>query len=189
MLDRSNLAHTLLGVLAFVGVIWGVFLLDVVLPIQEWLGLVPRDIQGLSGIIAMTFLHVDLPHLIANTVPLFLLLILLAVSDPHPWYTTAAVAVFGGVLLWLFGRNGEPGLVQVHIGASLLIYGLVTYLIARGLFRREPIPLTIAVIVGVLYGGSTLMSVLPIGENASWDGHLAGAVAGFAIGYLQRKRS
>ena len=68
------------GVALFVAVLWIVFLVDRLLPLER-LGLVPRTLAGLPGIVAMPFLHKSLAHLAANTVPLIVLLAMLSVSS------------------------------------------------------------------------------------------------------------
>jgi membrane associated rhomboid family serine protease len=73
------------GVLVFVAAIWGVFALDFALPLSEWFALIPRDIGRLPGIVAIHFLHAGWGHLLANTVPLIVLLTLLAGSRANSW--------------------------------------------------------------------------------------------------------
>lgn len=174
---RSELKSTL----AFVGLIWAVFLIDVVLPVNLLhLGLVPRSLTGLVGIPTMPFLHGNLGHLISNTVPLFILLMLLAGSRPRNW----EIVLLSGILLWIFGRPA------IHVGASTLIFGLAVFLVVSGFRERRPLAILIAVLVVSFYGGSILMGILPrIGSSISWDGHLAGTLAGGFIGYsLTRQR-
>jgi DHA1 family bicyclomycin/chloramphenicol resistance-like MFS transporter len=71
----------------------------------------------------MPFLHANLPHIVSNTPPLFILLVLLAGSRANSWAVVVAVILLGGALLWLVGRPA------IHIGASGLIFGaLLGYL-------------------------------------------------------------
>jgi membrane associated rhomboid family serine protease len=88
-----------------------------------------------------------------------------------------------GALLWLVGREAS------HIGASTLIFGLITYLIASGLWHRRLIGSAVAVTVLVVYGGSLIWGVLPRpNSNVSWEGHLCGAVIGVVVAWLSRRR-
>ena len=64
------------NILIFVGVIWGVFLLSLALPLADY-GLKPRSAPGLLGIATMPLLHANLGHIAGNTVPLVVLLFLL----------------------------------------------------------------------------------------------------------------
>ena len=55
------------GICLFIGLIWLVFLLDQFIPFLpfERLGLVPRELRGLDGILTMPFLHKDFSHLLS----------------------------------------------------------------------------------------------------------------------------
>ena len=172
------------GVLTFVGTIWAVYLVSLFLPAVDQYGVVPRHLRGLLGIPAMPFLHANLHHLISNTIPLLILLILLAGSRARSWEVVVLIVLLGGLLLWIFGRPA------VHIGASGLISGLTVFLILSGFLEERIIPLLVAVLVGFLYGGSLLLGVIPhFGSNISWDGHLCGAVAGGFVAYGLALRS
>ena len=174
---QHKIRDELKGIILFLVLIWGIFLLDRLLPLEQW-GLVPRDLSGAFGILTMPFLHADFQHLIGNTIPLIILLCLLAGSRVSSFKTSVSISLLGGVLLWLFGRSA------LHIGASGLIFGLMTFLIFAGYFERRVRSILIAVLVGVLYGGTLLSGMLPR-QGVSWDGHLFGALAGFFVAYLQ----
>jgi membrane associated rhomboid family serine protease len=178
----SDASHTIRqeihGVVLFIGAIWAVYLLSLAVPSLDHYGVVPRTTVGLVGIPAMPFLHANFHHLLANTVPLLVLLLLLAGSRAESWEVVTAVLVLGGVLLWVFGRPA------VHIGASGLISGLTAFLILSGFLEQRVLSLLIALLVGFLYGGSLLMGVVPrFGSQISWDGHLCGAIAGGIVAF------
>jgi membrane associated rhomboid family serine protease len=172
------------GVLAFVGLIWCVFIVGHVLPLRlESYGVTPRTAAGLIGIAAAPFLHANLAHLVANTIPLTVLLLLLAGSRASSWQIVLAIVFLGGVLLWLFGRPAT------HIGASGLIYGLIAFLLLSGVWEGRIVPLMISVVVGILYGGALFSGILPNSEShVSWEGHLFGAIAGAIVAYFLTKR-
>lgn len=174
------------GVFIFLAVIWGVFLLDLVLPAQltSW-GIIPRTMGGLFGIPFAPFLHDGLGHILSNSVPLVVLLVLMAGSRARTWATVAEIVVVSGVLLWLVGRGTSGEVIRVHVGASMLIYGLITFLIVAGFRERHLVSLGVAILVGFLYGTTLFFGVLPsVGSQISWDGHLCGAVAGAVVAYL-----
>jgi membrane associated rhomboid family serine protease len=182
---QHTIQQEIKGVIAFIAAIWAVFVLECVLPFDlTSLGLIPRTLTGLVGIPAMPFLHANLQHIVSNTLPLFILLILLAGSKANSWAVVVQVVLLGGILLWLLGRPAN------HIGASGLIFGLIAFLIVSGLLERRFVPLVISVVVIFLYGGSLLLGVVPrLGSHISWDGHLFGAVAGGIIAYLLTSNS
>jgi membrane associated rhomboid family serine protease len=182
-MTRHAVRDELSGVLTFVCLVWAVFFIGLVLPLRlDTFGITPRTLRGLTGIPAAPFLHANLAHLISNTVPLTLLLLLLAGSRAESWIIVAGIVLFGGALLWMFGRPA------IHIGASGLIYGLIAYLLVSGITERRILPMLIAILVGFLYGGTLASGVLPTLEShISWEGHLFGAIAGGAIALLLTK--
>ncbi|MEE8452825.1 MAG: rhomboid family intramembrane serine protease [Thermoguttaceae bacterium] len=180
-----SVAQEAKGIVGFVGVIWIVFLLDLVIfPVDfNQLGLVPRSFIGLAGIVTMPFLHQDFGHLMSNSVPLLILLALLAGSRARSWAIVGETALLGGALLWLFGRPAS------HVGASGLVFGLIAFLIVSGLLEKRILPLIVSLIVGFFYGGTLLSGILPvIDSKVSWDGHLCGAVAGTLVAYSLTRR-
>jgi membrane associated rhomboid family serine protease len=176
--SKHTIGEEIQGVLVFVGSIWAVFLVSLVLPWLKDFGLVPRTMHGLWGILAMPFLHAGLGHLISNTIPLIILLVLLAGSRAQSWEIVIAIVLLSGALLWVCGRKAD------HIGASALVFGLAFFLILSGFFEKRIVPLLIALIVGFFYGTSLIFGLIPkFGSTISWDGHLCGAVAGGLIAY------
>lgn len=176
--EPHTIRQEITGVVLFVGAIWAVFLVSVPFPGLDQYGVIPRRIVGLFGIPAMPFLHANLEHILSNTIPLVVLLILLAGSRAESWEVVVFIALLGGFLLWIFGREA------VHIGASGLISGLIAFLILSGFLEKRIIPLLIALLVGFFYGGSLVIGVIPrLGSHISWDGHLCGAVAGGIVAY------
>jgi membrane associated rhomboid family serine protease len=181
----KDAAHTvgqeLKGIAIFVGIVWGAFILNWIVYLIDFnsFGLLPRTLWGAVGIVSMPFLHVGWGHLLGNTVPLLILLTLLAGSKARLWEIVAEIVIAGGVLLWIFGRNAT------HVGASGLIYGLVAFLIISGLLERRIIPLIVSFAVGILYGGMLIWGVLPgTDSQVSWDGHLCSAIAGGLVAWL-----
>ncbi len=173
--------------IVFLGAIWVAFLVNQVVigcDFNRLLGLEPRTWHGLIGIPAMPFLHANLRHLLSNTVPLFVLLVLLAGSRARTWESVGTIMLLGGGLLWLFGRaqiNDQPA---IHVGASGLIFGLVAFLILSGILERRVIPMFISALVAFLYGGSLITNILPTADaKVSWEGHLYGAIAGGLVAY------
>ncbi len=171
-----------LGICLFIGAIWLVFLLDRFLPLEH-LGLIPRTFRGIVGIVACPFLHLNLGHIMANTVPLFILLMLLAGSRSDSATVVSGIIILGGVLLWGFGREAR------HIGASSLIFGLVTFMMVSGVLERRWQAILVALVVAILYGTTLMSAVMPFQPGVSWDGHLFGAVAGVVMAWQLARSS
>jgi len=188
---KHTIGEELKGVTAFVGAVWAVFVIDWIVPIDfTRFGLTSRSFFGAIGIPTMPFLHANLTHLAANTIPLFVLLALLAGSKVRSWEIVGEIVLVGGVLLWLFGRSVIDERPVTHVGASGLVFGLIAFLILSGLLERRVVPLLVAVLVAFLYGGTLLWGVLPTVDcGVSWDGHLCGAFAGgLSAGFLAKER-
>ena len=181
---QHTIQQEIKGVIAFVAVIWAAFLVDSVVPYNfTEFGVTPRTLVGLVGIPAMPFLHADWRHITSNTLPLVVLLVLLAGSRARSWLVVVAIVLLGGALLWLLGRPA------IHVGASGLVFGLIVFLIVSGLLERRLVPLAVSLVVGFLYGGSLLWGIVPrLGSHVSWDGHLCGAIAGGAMAYLLTRK-
>ena len=176
---KHRVVEELNFVLVFVGAVWAVFLLDAILPgsFNSW-GLAPRHLTGLPGIVTMPFLHGGWGHLLGNTVPLIVLLCLLAGSRANSAGIVAAIILLGGAMLWLFGGGST-----IHVGASGLVYGLITFLIVAGFREARVVAIVIAIFVGVTYGATLFSGMVPfmVDKNVSWDGHLFGAIAGAVV--------
>ncbi|MCI4662861.1 MAG: rhomboid family intramembrane serine protease [Neomegalonema sp.] len=162
-------------VLMLVAAMWLVHVINIALGggLTRMLGLVPREITGLDGIVAMPFLHGNWEHLLANTVPLVILGVLIALLAPEQFYA----ALLGGIVLtgslaWLFARPHN------HIGASGLVFAWFGFLVSWGLLVRSWRAVLGAGVALFLYGVPTLFGIVATSERVSWDGHLAGLAAG-----------
>ncbi len=176
---RSNSLNPYKSSLVFVLLIWLGYGLSLLVSIKQY-GLIPRTLHGLSGILTMPFLHGSLSHLIGNTVPLVVLLVLLSASRARPFAIALSIVLVSGALLWCFGR---PAL---HIGASVLIFGLMSFLLLSGFLEQRLLPLLVSLFVGLTYGIPLFLGILPGDPGISWDGHLFGAVAGVLVAYTIR---
>ena len=74
------------------------------------------------------------------------------------------------------------------LGASGLIFGWLTYLIARGIWSRQTSQVVIGVLVLLVYGG-LIWGVLPRRAGVSWQAHLGGAVGGVLAAWLLHRRT
>ena len=136
-------------------------------------GIYPRSVSHLWGIFTAPFLHAGFPHLISNTIPLVFMGVFIALKGAARLaVVTAIVVVIGGLGTWLIGPSHS-----VTVGASGLVFGYASYLLARGFFDRNPMELLIGVIVIAVWGGALLSSLVPH-YGISWQGHVSGAVGG-----------
>ncbi|MEW6264928.1 MAG: rhomboid family intramembrane serine protease [Thermodesulfobacteriota bacterium] len=178
MMVRQNLI--IAGVV--VAAVWLVFLFQLIWPGLIQYGIQPRQLVGLTGLVASPFLHGGWRHIMANTLPLFILLFL-ALSFSRNLTVEALVIILlgGGGLVWLTGRSHT-----VHVGASGVIFGLLGFLIFGGLFRRDLKALGLALLVLFLYGGVIISGFIPA-FGVSWSSHFFGFVAGLGAAWLARR--
>lgn len=168
-------------IFGFIGILYLVWLLDFVLPLSRF-GIVPRTQQGLIGIVTAPFLHANIRHLISNTLPLLVLLLVLFSFYPKKAVSVVIISILlGGLLVWLLGRNAN------HIGASGLIYGLAAFLIVNGFNEQKNIPILISIAVAVIYGGMFWGLFPSFRAYISWEAHLFGAIAGIVAVFALRR--
>jgi membrane associated rhomboid family serine protease len=181
--DRIRAGYAMLGAAGLVAGIWlawlGAWLLG-------WnvddLGVRPRHLEGLIGILTAPFAHASFEHLMSNTLPLGLLAALALYAYPRA--TRLALPLIwlaSGAAVWLWARG------SVHVGISGIVYGLFFFLFFIGLLRRDRLGVAIALLTFFLYGGMVL-TVLPRDPQISFEYHLFGAIAGVASAIWLRNR-
>lgn len=145
-------------------------------------GIRPQKLEGLLGIFTSPFLHADIDHLYNNSIPLFVLtLALFYFYKKIAWKVLLYGMVISGLLTWLIGRTGN------HIGASGLIYVLVSFIFFKGIFAKYYRLIALSLMVIFLYG-SMIWYVFPIKVGMSWEGHLGGLITGFIFALFFRKQ-
>lgn len=135
-------------------------------------GILPRNIDGLKGIIFHPFIHGSIEHIILNTIPLFVLGVFVASEGRATFIKVSLSTIFlGGSLLWLLGRE------SFHIGSSVLIFGYFGFILANTLYKRTIGSIIISILTLILYGG-LIYGIFPINSYVSWEGHLFGMITG-----------
>lgn len=176
--SRHNLKLTLL----IIGLPWVIHTLNVMTKKRlNILGIWPRHVMGLPGIICAPFLHASYSHLMFNSIPLLVLIdLILLYQLPVFLLTTAGIMLIGGSLTWLFGRRA------IHIGASGLVLGYWGFLLVTVYYN----PGVLGLFVGALclyYLGGLFFNLFPSGKGTSWEGHLFGFIGGITTAYLIRQ--
>jgi len=147
-------------------------------------GIEPHDTDGLIGIVTAPFLHAGFGHLIGNTVPFVVMGVLIALSGAaRVIAVTAIVALVSGLGVWLIAPEHTN-----HIGASGVVFGYATYLIARGFYNRSALEIAVGLVIAAIFGSALLGGLAPQ-QGISWQGHLFGAIGGVvAARLLMRER-
>jgi membrane associated rhomboid family serine protease len=179
--DRTN---ALLLVVAMVGLMWMLEVVDIAVDHRlDNYGIHPRDVDGLAEILAAPFLHAGFGHLISNTVPFLAMGAAIALGGlVRVALVTLIVAVVSGLGTWLIAASNS-----VHLGASGVVFGYASYLVARGIFSRRLSELAVGVVVVAIWGIGLLQGLLPQ-ERISWQAHLFGAIGGLIAATVLARR-
>lgn len=158
----------------FVLLVWVVEIFDFILPGSlDGFGIRPRTFGGVTGIAFAPILHGGFGHLASNTLPFLVLGGVVLIGGRELFIRVSVVILaLSGAALWLLGPSNTS-----HIGASMLIFGYLGFLIARGFIERSLVWTFISIAVLVLYGGM-IGGVFPGQPGVSWQGHLFGFLAG-----------
>lgn len=165
--------------LGFVALIWCVEIYEEINNVYlGHYGIYPREADGLIGILMSPLLHNDWEHLFSNSAPLLVLGSVMVI-----FYKRVAISSFtiiyliSGFLVWMFARPAY------HIGASGVVYGLISWVLWTGIFRRNIKSIILALCTVVLYAGYE-QGLLPNEEGVSWESHLSGALVGIFTALL-----
>ena len=146
-------------------------------------GIYPREVFGLKGILFSPFLHGDIEHLTNNSIALLVLLPILRYFYKEQSFIVLFLGIlFSGLGTWLLGRP------SYHIGASGLIYALVSFIFFKGIFTKYYRLVALSFTIVILYGGSVWYMFPNVKEGISWEGHLAGAISGFVVAFAFRNQ-
>jgi len=154
------------------------------------IGIRPREIYGLLGIITAPFFHsthnidgaIDASHILNNSIPLLLLGTVLFMHFKDLSYQIFIWLFIGtGLWLWSFGRPAN------HIGASGIVYALFGFISVSGFLRKNKNLLSLSMLTVFLYG-SMIWGIFPSDPSISWEGHLSGLAIGIVLAVYFRKR-
>jgi membrane associated rhomboid family serine protease len=183
----TNLNYYLMAMMAYAKpalvallVLWMIHLVNYSLSYRlNRLGLVPRKINGIPGIIFSPFLHGSFSHLFFNSIPFFVLqdFILMDRGIHSSLLIAIIIILISGTLLWLFGRRG------VHVGASGVIMGYLAYLLVNT-YQHPSMKTLLLGVVCLYYFGGLLIGLFPQKKYVSWEGHVFGFLGGMAAVFL-----
>ncbi|MEM8906490.1 MAG: rhomboid family intramembrane serine protease [Bacteroidota bacterium] len=179
--SNQSLVHSLKWPLAFVSTWWLIHVLQWMMGWElGYLGIYPLKSYGLKGILIAPLIHGDFSHLIHNSIPFLVLsTIIIYFYQSVAFRSFLMIYFLTGLAVWLGARP------VFHIGASGVVYGLVTFLMGNGLFRRNNKSIVLALVVFLFYSGM-LVGVLPNQQGISWESHLYGALVGFFVAYFYK---
>ena len=179
----DRLPGAFLMVAVTLALLWGLEVVDSAMDGRlDAYGIRPRNVEGLEGIAFAPFLHAGFGHLLSNSLVFAVLGVVTyaAVTLGRFVGVIAITALTSGFGAWLFGAPNT-----VVIGASGVIFGLLGFLLFRGLAERSPGAITISIMMLIVYGG-TISGILPGVPYVSWQSHLFGFIGGALAAFLLR---
>lgn len=175
----NNSKHSIPFILKMISGIW-------VFNVFNWLinspfnilGTIPRTKRGILGIIFSWILHANFNHLFFNTIPLFILSLIIISSNQKLFFnSTITILLIEGLAVWLFARKGN------HMGASGLIAGYFGLILILSYKMGTIINILLGLVV-LYYFGGILLSFFPEKAKTSWESHLFGFAAGITTYFL-----
>lgn len=156
------------------GVFWVTFVANTMLGgALTPFGIIPRTTDGLRGVLFAPFLHGNLQHLIANTIPFLALGWMVMWRDARHFVPVTLFSMLGaGLMAWTLGAPGT-----VHIGASGVVFGYLGFLLLAGVYTRSFWSIVLSLVTAGLWGGLVL-GIAPGQAGISWQSHLGGFVGG-----------
>ncbi|MDO4728932.1 MAG: rhomboid family intramembrane serine protease [Bacteroidota bacterium] len=176
---KLNIKNFYLPIIAIFIIVSAYILGNLLFANPSKLGLYPKDFGTLYGIITVPFIHSDLNHLLNNAVSLFVLLSITNYFYRKGIYIVIAFGIIiSGIILWFIGRE------SYHVGASGLVYTLISYLFFKGITSSNRQKRAVALVVIFLYGGAIWYMLPNQISNISWEGHFGGFLAGLILGVI-----
>ena len=179
--EKNHLLSALFIPFLFLLIMWIVKIIEYNFGISfAHFGVFPQSLSGLKGILLSPFIHKDFTHLINNSYPILILGgILFSIYRKIALQLFVWLFFIAGFWLWIIGRP------SFHIGASGIIYALASFLLVSGIVQKNPRLSAISMLIIFLYG-SMIWGLLPTKEPISWEGHLAGFLAGVLVAVFYR---
>ncbi|NBX87997.1 MAG: rhomboid family intramembrane serine protease [Bacteroidetes bacterium] len=136
----------------------------------------PHDTHAIWAQFFGAFLHGNFDHFLGNITSLFVLSALFLLQFPRYWLKFWILQhLVSTILLWSIGASNSS-----HIGASLWVYSFGFFLITTGVIHRDKASLSVMFMVFVWMGGF-IWGLFPIDPKVSWEGHIAGSIAGIFL--------
>ncbi|MEA3291770.1 MAG: rhomboid family intramembrane serine protease [Pseudomonadota bacterium] len=171
--EQSFLRQSAIIAIAFTGMLWLLHFLGGFYDFNPAdLGIYPRKMEGLIGILSAPLVHGSAEHLLSNTFPLLVLGTGIIYLYPRAARITLPIVyLLPGIGVWLFARSSR------HIGASGFAYGMMFFLLITGMLRKDRVSVGFSLATLLVYGGM-LLGLLPDDSHISFEYHLFGALVG-----------
>jgi membrane associated rhomboid family serine protease len=189
--DPSNLSEQVKVLGTLLVFTWAIHTLDWAFRVEDnitaagnlggFLGIRPRELTGLPGIVCAHFLHglkrrkgeTNNSHIVGNSAAFAILGLFLVLQGLRFFYVVSiAVLLSSGIGTWLVGETNT-----VHRGASGVLYGYMGFLMAYGFTSYNIGALLVGLLTLVFYSRS-VVGIFPQDKGISWEMHLFGFLGG-----------
>ncbi len=165
-------------------IMWLAFALNFITfgKLNDWLSVKPREWFGMLGIFTHPFAHSGIKHIISNSVPFFILSLLVASSSGLRALTSVWIwgGIGAGAGVWLLSASNV-------VGASGVVFALNGFLLGRCYFYPSLASIATAIVALFLYSGA-LFSLLNFSvAGISWLCHISGFITGIVLAFAYGK--
>lgn len=177
--DARRLRRAFYTSVLFAWFLWAIKLAEIFFNLDfVRFGVLPRQADGLTGILLAPLIHSSLSHLFANTAPIIILGTVLLYGYPRSAKIVLPVIYLGsGLGVWLFARSAY------HIGASGLTFGMMFFVFTLGALRWDTRAIVLSMVVFFLYG-SMIWGIFPTKPEVSFESHFFGAAIGLLMAFI-----
>ncbi len=175
--------NMLLIPIGFVFLLWFIYWFEIQFGYNfNKFGVLPREVEGVGGILFSHFIHSNATHLFHNSIPLLVLLTSLFYFYKEVAYKLIIYgALLLGFLTWIIGRE------SYHIGASGIVYLVFSFIFFSGMIRKHYRLIALSLTIIFIYG-SMVWFILPTKDSISWESHLSGFIVGALFSFVYRKQ-
>lgn len=171
--ERENLIRPFVVPTFFLVIMWLSFLVG-----REFdnsyiqLGIYPRSIRGLLGILTGPFVHSGWEHIIFNSWSFYFMGFMLFYFYRNVADKVMVLSfIITGICTWMFARP------SFHVGMSGVVYSMFSFLFFGGFISTNR-KLIVASFITILMYGGMVWGVLPGQKGISWESHLFGFITG-----------
>lgn len=147
----------------------------------SFLGVQPKTVHGLIGLITAPLVHGSVEHLLTNTPTLIILGTAILYAYPRScWMVIPIIWIGSEIGVWMTARPAY------HFGASILTYGFMFFIFTIGILRKDKKAIALSLLVFFLYG-TMIWGIFPHQSDFSYESHAWGAGIGIICAWMFRK--
>lgn len=176
IISQTQNNFSILAIMMFI--LWLIFFVSMFDRKLLLLGIIPRHVRGIPGILFAPLLHYNFNHIFFNSIPLLVLSNFILINGLNYFLiVTLMITVLSGIAVWCFGKPA------IHVGASGVITGYWGFLVSN-IYQKGSLTTVILGIISIYYFAGLFLGIFPKDKGVSWESHFFGLLAGLATSYL-----